>query len=92
MLNQLKKDTTLETALNPYAYRRTKRQSLREARVTEKLEKQQKVEQERRRRQKHMELLQAIIQHGKEFKEFHRNNQVIFLIIFRLLFDICNSI
>lgn len=77
VLSQLKKDTTLETALNPYAYRRTKRQSLREARVTEKLEKQQKVEQERRRRQKHNDLLQAILQHGKEFKEYHRNNQVV---------------
>lgn len=51
---------------------------MREARVTEKLEKQQKVEQERRRRQKHNDLLQAILQHGKEFKEYHRNNQVIF--------------
>lgn len=68
----LKRDTTLETALNPYAYRRTKRQSLREARVTEKLEKQQKMEQERKRRQKHMDLMQAIIQHGKDFKEYHR--------------------
>lgn len=68
----LKRDTTLETALNPYAYRRTKRQSLREARVTEKLEKQQKMEQERKRRQKHTDLMQAIIQHGKEFKEYHR--------------------
>ncbi|CAI2350322.1 unnamed protein product [Caenorhabditis sp. 36 PRJEB53466] len=70
----LKRDTTLETALNPYAYRRTKRQSLREARVTEKLEKQQKMEQERKRRQKHTDLMQAIIQHGKDFKEYHRNN------------------
>lgn len=40
----IKKDTTVENALNPYAYRRTKRQALREARVTEKLEKQQKVD------------------------------------------------
>ncbi|VDN41446.1 unnamed protein product [Gongylonema pulchrum] len=78
VLSHLKKDTTLETALNPYAYRRTKRQTLREARVTEKLEKQQKLEQERRRRQKHNELLQAILQHGKEFKDFHRNTLVGF--------------
>uniref|UniRef100_A0A8R1DJB8 DNA topoisomerase (ATP-hydrolyzing) n=1 Tax=Caenorhabditis japonica TaxID=281687 RepID=A0A8R1DJB8_CAEJA len=70
----LKRDTTLETALNPFAYRRTKRQSLREARVTEKLEKQQKMEQERKRRQKHTDLMQAILQHGKDFKEYHRNN------------------
>ena len=60
VLSYLKRDTYLETALNPYAYRRTKRHTLREARVTEKLEKQQKVEQERRRRQKHSELLQVI--------------------------------
>ena len=49
----MRKDTTLETALNSKAYKRSKRQSLREARITEKLEKQQKVEQERKRRQKH---------------------------------------
>ncbi|KJH49886.1 protein, SNF2 family [Dictyocaulus viviparus] len=72
ILGALKRDTTLETALNPYAYRRTKRQSLREARVTEKLEKQQKMEQERKRRQKHTDLMQAIIQHAREFKEYHR--------------------
>uniref|UniRef100_A0A1I8BQS0 SNF2-family ATP dependent chromatin remodeling factor snf21 n=1 Tax=Meloidogyne hapla TaxID=6305 RepID=A0A1I8BQS0_MELHA len=75
VLSYLKRDTYLETALNPYAYRRTKRHTLREARVTEKLEKQQKVEQERRRRQKHSEMLQAIVQVSKEFKDFHRNAQ-----------------
>lgn len=59
VLGYLKRDTTLETALNPFAYRRTKRHYLREARVTEKLEKQQKIEMEKRRRQKHTELLQV---------------------------------
>ena len=49
----MRRDTTLETALNSKAYKRSKRQSLREARITEKLEKQQKIEQERKRRQKH---------------------------------------
>jgi SWI/SNF-related matrix-associated actin-dependent regulator of chromatin subfamily A protein 2/4 len=49
----MRKDTTLETALNIKAYKRSKRQSLREARITEKLEKQQKVELERKKRQKH---------------------------------------
>ena len=48
-----RKSTTLETALNIRAYKRPKKQSVREARITEKLEKQQKVEQERRKRQKH---------------------------------------
>lgn len=49
----MRRDTTLETALNFKAYRRGKRQTLREARSTEILEKKQKLEQERKRRQKH---------------------------------------
>ncbi|GAB6025095.1 putative global transcription activator SNF2L2 [Chamberlinius hualienensis] len=68
-----RRDTTLETALNIKVYKRSKRQSLREARVTDKLEKQQKLEAERKRRQKHQEYLNAVIQHCKEFKEYHRN-------------------
>ena len=39
--------------MNVKAYKRTKRQGLREARATEKLEKQQKLEAERKKRQKH---------------------------------------
>lgn len=95
--------------MNVKAYKRTKRQGLREARATEKLEKQQKLEAERKRRQKHQvslcvfgiyqrlivmegnkksaninkflsrslrlqEFLTSVLQHGKDFKEFHRNN------------------
>uniref|UniRef100_A0A0A9XS46 Transcription activator BRG1 n=1 Tax=Lygus hesperus TaxID=30085 RepID=A0A0A9XS46_LYGHE len=69
-----RKDTTLETAVNVKAYKRTKRQGLREARATEKLEKQQKLETERKKRQKHQEYLSTILQHCKDFKEYHRNN------------------
>lgn len=50
------------------AYKRTKRQGLREARITEKLEKQQKLEAERKKRQKHQEYLNAVLQHGRELK------------------------
>lgn len=49
----MRRDTMLQTALNVNAYKRPKHQSLREARITEKLEKQQKIEQERKKRQKH---------------------------------------
>jgi hypothetical protein len=34
------------------------------------------MEAERRRRQKHQEYLTAVLQHGKDLKEFHRNNLV----------------
>ncbi|CAG0885583.1 unnamed protein product [Darwinula stevensoni] len=75
IVTAVRRDTSLETALNVKAYKRCKRQGLREARVTEKLEKQQKLEEERRRRQKHQEFLNAVLQHGKDLREFHRNNQ-----------------
>ncbi|XP_043588909.1 ATP-dependent helicase brm isoform X2 [Bombus pyrosoma] len=69
-----RKDTTLESAVNVKAYKRTKKQGLREARATEKLEKQQRLEAERKRRQKHQEFINSVLQHGKDFKEFYRNN------------------
>ncbi|CAH8618104.1 unnamed protein product [Heterobilharzia americana] len=73
IVSAMRRDTSLETALNVKAYRRPKKQTLREARFTEKLEKQMKHEQEKRRRQKHQEFLNAILSHGKDFREFHRN-------------------
>ena len=66
----MRKDTTLETSLNSRAYKRTKRQSLREARITEKLEKQQKVEQERKKRQKHMVGLLNIIKNSRYYSPY----------------------
>ena len=44
VMGVLRRDTTLETALNTKAYRRPKRQTLKEARITEKIEKQHKTE------------------------------------------------
>ena len=49
----MRRDSSLETSVNIKAYKRTKRQGLRDARSTEKLEKQQKLEAERKQRQKH---------------------------------------
>nr|CDS30859.1 global transcription activator snf2l2 [Hymenolepis microstoma] len=76
MVASMRRDTSLETALNIKAYRRPKKQSLREARYNEKLERQLKHEQEKRRRQKHQEFLNAVLSHGREFREYHRNCNV----------------
>merc|ERR1711988_528722 len=70
-----RRDTTLETAINVKAYKRTKRQGLREARATEKLEKQQRLEAERKRRQKHQDYLNAVLAHSRDLMNFHKNNQ-----------------
>merc|ERR1712142_289323 len=56
-----RRDTTMETAINVKAYKRVKRQGLREAKATERLEKQQRVESERKRRAKHSEYINAVL-------------------------------
>merc|ERR1719509_252131 len=69
-----RRDTTLETAINVKAYKRTKRQGLREARATERLEKQQRVESERKRRAKHSEYINAVLNHSREMQSWHKAN------------------
>lgn len=43
--------------------------------MTERLEKQQKLEVEKKKRAKHLEFISALLQHGREFRDFHRNTQ-----------------
>jgi SWI/SNF-related matrix-associated actin-dependent regulator of chromatin subfamily A protein 2/4 len=69
-------DTCLETGTNPRLYKRPKSFGLREARATEKLEKQQKAEIDRKRRQKHQEYLSAVLNIAREFKEYHKTVQL----------------
>jgi SWI/SNF-related matrix-associated actin-dependent regulator of chromatin subfamily A protein 2/4 len=69
-----RRDITLETAINVKAYKRVKRQGLREARATERLEKQQRVESERKRRAKHSEYINAVLTHSRDMQAWHKNN------------------
>ena len=63
----LQADNLAMTA-NRAVYRRIKKQSLREARITEKLEKQQRDAHENKEKTKHREYLQAILAHSQELK------------------------
>ncbi|KHJ35391.1 putative snf2-family atp dependent chromatin remodeling factor snf21 [Erysiphe necator] len=56
----------LAMTANRSHYRRMKKQSLREARITEKLEKQQRDARETREKKKHNDYLQMILNHSKE--------------------------
>ena len=66
MKRAIRRMTHLATAPDRALYRRMKKVSLREARLTENLEKQQRVDRERREKQKHDDYLQGILQHGRE--------------------------
>ncbi|KAJ3574207.1 hypothetical protein NPX13_g4436 [Xylaria arbuscula] len=56
----------LAMTTNRSQYRRTKKQSVREARITEKLEKQQRDAREHREKKKHIDFLQAVQHHKSE--------------------------
>jgi ATP-dependent helicase STH1/SNF2 len=56
----------LAMTANRSMYRRMKKQSLREARITEKLEKEQRDARETREKKKHTDYLQTVLQHGRE--------------------------
>uniref|UniRef100_A0A914QH07 HSA domain-containing protein n=1 Tax=Panagrolaimus davidi TaxID=227884 RepID=A0A914QH07_9BILA len=77
VINSLKMGSIIEFAINPHAYRRIKRHTLREARIIEKLEKQRRMEQESRRKLRHTSFLQNVIQGSKDFVGFHKNNHNI---------------
>ena len=62
-------------ALDRTAFRRFKKQTLRDARITDQLERKQRVDREKRARQKHVDYLNTICNHGRELLAAHRNAQ-----------------
>ncbi|KAJ8613048.1 hypothetical protein MRB53_037100 [Persea americana] len=66
---------TLAMTANRSLYRRTKKQSLREARITEKLEKQQRDARETKDKKKHVDYLKAILDHADEVKKGAKEQQ-----------------
>jgi ATP-dependent helicase STH1/SNF2 len=74
ILTQTSKATTLATSIDRSSFRRMKKQSLREARQTEKQERALRGEKERRERQKHLDYLSSILTHGRDFIAYHRTN------------------
>lgn len=66
MMNEMFHYENLGMTANRSSHRRMKKQSLREARVTEKLEKQQRDARETREKKKQYDQLQAVLNHGVE--------------------------
>ncbi|CCX34630.1 Similar to Chromatin structure-remodeling complex subunit snf21; acc. no. Q9UTN6 [Pyronema omphalodes CBS 100304] len=68
MVNRMVHADSLVVTSNRAVFRRMKKQSLREARITEKLEKQQRDQREAKERRKHTEYIMSVINHGNEIK------------------------
>ncbi|KAI9677451.1 MAG: hypothetical protein M1817_006405 [Caeruleum heppii] len=63
---EMVQNDTLAMTANRSLFRRLKKQSLREARITEKLEKQQRDAKENREKKKHLDYLNAVLNHTRE--------------------------
>ncbi|KAK9721803.1 ATP-dependent DNA helicase Snf21 [Basidiobolus ranarum] len=75
MVRGMKKAVTMSSSADRAALRKMKKQSLRDARIAERLEKQQRAELERREKQRHLDHLQGIITHGRDLMQWHRTFQ-----------------
>ena len=65
---EMAQSDTLSMTANRSMYRRVKKQSLREARITEKLEKQQRDAAETKEKKKHMDFVRSITQHAEDIR------------------------
>ncbi|KAI9681780.1 MAG: hypothetical protein M1829_000525 [Trizodia sp. TS-e1964] len=75
----------LAMTANRAAYRRMKKQSLREARITEKLEKQQRDANESKKKKKHNDYLLSVLNHGREIQIAASNQQARYQKLGRLM-------
>lgn len=57
------------------AYRKIMKQTLREARLTEKLEKQQRIDREKKEKQRHLDYLQSVCNQGRDLIAWHKSHQ-----------------
>lgn len=69
---------SLALPIDRASFRRSKKQTLRDARLTEQLERKQKAERERRAKQKHLDHLAEITTHGRDLNAAHRAHQAKF--------------
>ncbi|KAI9258084.1 SNF2 family N-terminal domain-containing protein [Phascolomyces articulosus] len=75
LVQGISKASILASCTDRSAYRRLKRQTLREARMTEKIERQQRVDLEQKRKQHHLNQLQMICDHGRNLLNTQRTWQ-----------------
>lgn len=72
LVTSLEPATSLLLPMDRTLFRRTRKQTLRDARTTEQLEKKQKQDRERKAKQKHLDHLQEITDHGTKLFTAHR--------------------
>ncbi|KAI7871437.1 SNF2 family N-terminal domain-containing protein [Spinellus fusiger] len=65
----------LATSVDRAAYRKIMKQTLREAKMTEKLERQQRMDRDKREKQRHLDYLQTVCHQGRELVSWQKAHQ-----------------
>ncbi|GAA5851229.1 hypothetical protein JCM5353_005258, partial [Sporobolomyces roseus] len=86
LVTSLQPSTSLLLPMDRTLFRRTRKQTVRDARMTEQLEKKQKLDRERRAKQKHLDHLQEIVNHAEKLGSAHRAHEMKFVKLGKSLF------
>lgn len=65
----------LATSVDRASYRKIMKQTLKEAKMTEKLERQQRIDREKREKQRHLDYLQTVCNQGRDLIAWHKGHQ-----------------
>ncbi|KAI8975711.1 SNF2 family N-terminal domain-containing protein [Mycotypha africana] len=65
----------LANSIDKTSYRKIMKRTLREARLTEKLEKQQRIDREKKEKQRHLDYLQSVCNQGRDLLSWHKAHQ-----------------
>ncbi|KAF1801069.1 SNF2 family N-terminal domain-containing protein [Mucor lusitanicus] len=75
IVKNMEEANRLANSVDRTAYRKIMKQTLREARLTEKLEKQQRIDREKKEKQRHLDYLQSVCNQGRDLIAWHKSHQ-----------------
>ncbi|KAI8978578.1 SNF2 family N-terminal domain-containing protein [Pilobolus umbonatus] len=75
IVKNMEEANRLATSVDRAAYRKIMKQTLKEAKITERLERQQRIEREKKEKQKHLDYLQSVCNQGRDLIAWHKAHQ-----------------
>ncbi|CEP16839.1 hypothetical protein [Parasitella parasitica] len=75
IVKNMEEANRLASSVDRTAYRKIMKQTLREAKLTEKLERQQRIDREKKEKQRHLDYLQSVCNQGRDLIAWHKSHQ-----------------
>lgn len=75
MVQNLEEASRLANSVDRTSYRKIMKRTLRDAKLTEKLERQQRIDREKKEKQRHLDYLQTVCNQGRDLIAWHKAHQ-----------------